>query len=428
VALGGNELNAGLEQVARRRGARLLVVDWNDAPGFPGDRHLCLDIKDSEAVVAELRPLIDRVAFAYTSSDVATETVARIHAERGLLRPPADALAAARHKPRMNAIWERSGLLDKRFRACGSLDELTLFCDDVPGDLIVKPAAGSSSRGITVLRAEDRDDRALPTAWDRASGVDPHGEVIAEEFVHGIEYTVEMLGDSSGHVQVWAISRKSHSANAGRSRVASKLHYNPRELSRPHQHTLARFGRQCFRALGLQTCLGHLEVIERPTGDLVPIELGARSSGFVATHLVDAISEQKRTLLDEYESVLRGGEIPDELVRPLRSSMYFFYDLPPGVGRRSGTSILQFLTPGVRSLACDRSKLRPGSLFAQIDSDYDRHGYEILVGNSDALTLDAVERAETAHRGEFLVSPTEAARPAAPAHEAAGVAQPAAMP
>jgi phosphoribosylaminoimidazole carboxylase (NCAIR synthetase) len=428
VALGGNELNAGLQQVARRRGARLLVVDWNDTPGFPGDRHLCLDIKDSDAVVAELRPLMDRVAFAYTSSDVATETASRIHAERGLLRPPADALETARHKPSMNAIWEHRGLLEKRFRACRSPDQLARFCDDLCGDLIVKPAAASSSRGITVLREGDRDERQLAMAWDRASGVDPQGEVLVEEFVHGIEYTVEMLGDGHGHVQVWAISRKSHSANAGRSRIASKLHYNPRELSRPDQQKLARFARQCFRALGLHSCLGHLEVIERPTGQLVPIELGARSSGFVATHLVDAISEQERTLLDEYELVLRGGEVPDTLLRHRRSSMYFFYDLPPGVGRRSGTSLMQFLPPTVQSLACDRSKLRPGSRFAQIDSDYDRHGYEILVGDPDALTIDAVERAETAHRREFLASPTDAAEAAVPAPERVEAIESAATP
>jgi phosphoribosylaminoimidazole carboxylase (NCAIR synthetase) len=440
VALGGNELNAGLQQVARRRGARLLVVDWNDTPGFPGNRHLCLDIKESDAVLAALRPLMDRVAFAYTSSDVATETVARIHAERGLLRPPAAALAAARHKPSMNAIWERRGLLDKRFRACRSLDEMTTFCNDLCGDLIIKPAAASSSQGITVLLESDRGDPQVARlgqpeqhvsaalAWDRASRVDPQGEVLVEEFVHGTEYTVEMLGDGHGHVQVWAISRKSHSANAGRSRIASKLHYNPRELSRPHQQKIARFARQCFRALGLHTCLGHLEVIERPTGELVPIELGARSSGFVATHLVDAISEQEPTLLGEYESVLRGGEVPDALMRHRRSSMYFFYDLPPGVGRRSGTSLMQFLPPAVRSLACDRSKLRPGSRFAQIDSDYDRHGYEILVGDSDALTIDAVERAETAHRTEFLASPIDAAKSAAAAPAPVEAIESAAMP
>ena len=426
MALGGNELNAGLKEVARRRGARLLVIDWNEAPVVSGDRHLRLDIKDSGAVLAEVRPLIDRVLFAYTSSDVGTETAARINAEKGFLRPRADALANARYKPAMNAIWERCGLLEKRFRACRDVEDLRAFRDDLGGDLIVKPTAGSSSRGVTALRVDECDDQALSAAWDRAGAVDPQGEVLVEEFVHGTEYTVEMLGDASGRVRVWGVSRKYHSANAGRSRVATKLHYNPPDLPRRHQLRLARFGRQCFRALGLHASLGHLELIERPTGELVPIELGARSSGFIATHLLDATNEPGPTFLGEYESVLRGGQVSDQLSGHRGSSMYYFYDLPPGVGRRSGTSLVDFLPPGIRSVAHDRSRLRAGSRFAQIESDFDRHGYEILVGDPDRLTIEAIEGAEAAHRLKFLDTAPKSAEsavaaplPAVPAPAAA---------
>src|SRR5438067_948504 len=137
VVLGGNELNVGLVLTARRRGARLLVVDWNDAPAVTGDRHLCIDIKDSDAVLAALRPVIGRVLFAYTSSDAGTETVARINAERGFRRPRSGALAVARYKPAMNATWERSGLLKKRFHTCRDFDELCAFRDGFGGDLFV---------------------------------------------------------------------------------------------------------------------------------------------------------------------------------------------------------------------------------------------------------------------------------------------------
>jgi ATP-grasp domain len=422
VALGGNELNAGLAQVARRRRARLLVVDWNEAPIVAGDRHLHLDIKDTKAVLGALGPILDRVLFAYTSSDVGTETVARINAAKGFQRPPADALAAARYKPMMNLIWGQAGLLEKRFRACRSIDELCAFRDGLGGDLIVKPTAGSSSRGVTALRAEECDDDALAAAWARASAIDSRAEVLVEEFVHGIEYTVEMLGDGLGDVRVWGVSRKYHSPHAGRSRVATKLHYNPRELSRRHQLRIARFGSRCFKALGLRASLGHLEVIERPNGELVPIEIGARSSGFIATHLVDAINGPGPTLLDSYESVLRGGRVSEELAVPLRTSMYYFYDFPPGIGLRSGSSLAQFLPPRIRSVAHDRSRLRAGAEFAEIDSDFDRHGYEILVGDADQLTIDAVEGAEAAHRQRFLDDDSEATRSAAPA------ALPAALP
>lgn len=400
VLLGGNELNAGLPQVARRRGARLLVVDWNDHPPVAGDRHLRIDIKDGDAVIEALGSLIERTMFAFTSSDAGTETAARIHASKGLLRPSADALVNARQKPRMNAIWQRSGLLGKRFRACRTLEELVLFRDGVTGDVIVKPAGGSSSRGVTVLRREDRGAGALSAAWRRAREID--GEVLVEDFIRGTEFTVEMLGDGAGHVHVWAISRKYHSAQAGRGRVANKLLYNPPDVSRARQLRLARFARRCFRALGLRACLGHFEMIERPDGRLVPVEIAARSSGFLASHLVDAVVGRGRTLLEAYEDVLHGGEVTDELSSPCRSAMFFFYDFPPGRGGRSGTNLTQFLPVGIESLACDRSKLVRGSRFDQIECDYERHGYEILVGDSDVLTIDAVRKAESAHWREFL--------------------------
>ncbi len=275
VALGGNGLNAGLQVVARRRGARLVVVDWNDRPPLTGDRHLQLDIKDSDRVVEALAPLVDRLLFAYTSSDVATETVARLHAAHGLLRPAAGALAVARHKPTMNAIWAGHGLLPKSFRACASLGDVTDFHRSNGCDSIIKPAAAASSRGVTVIRSGDCDE-ALSRAWARAHDNDPTGEVIAEEFVHGTEFTVEMIGDCEGHVQVHAVSRKYHSANAGRNRVATKLHYNPPDVSRARTLRIASCARRCFQALGLRTSLGHLELIERPDGQLVPLEL-ARS-------------------------------------------------------------------------------------------------------------------------------------------------------
>jgi ATP-grasp domain len=425
VALGGNELNAGLARVARRRRARLLVVDWNEEPVVAGDHHLRLDIKDTDAVMAALSPLIGRVLFAFTSSDAGTETTARINAAKGLRRAGADALSAARYKPAMNSIWERSGLLEKRFHACRDFGELCAFRDGFGADLIVKPTAGSSSRGVTALKAEECDEPALSEAWERARAVDPRGEVLVEEFVHGVEYTVEMLGDAFGQVGVWGISRKYHSANAGRSRVANKLHYNPPELSHRHRLRIAAFGRRCFKAFGLRASLGHLELIERPNGELVPIEIGARSSGFIATHLIDAINEPGPTFLESYEAVLRGGRVSGRPGGSSGSSMYFFYDIPPGTGRRSDTSLVHFLPPGIRSVAHDRSGLQAGARFEQLNSDFDRPGYEILVGDSDRLTIEAVRRAEAAHRAQFLAEGADAERREAPTPLAAGVPAPA---
>lgn len=397
VALGGHELNAGLRSVAHRNGAGLLVVDWNAAPAVSGDLHLRLDIKDATRVVTEVRARVEQLLFAYTSSDAGTETVAQINAAHGLERPDRRALETARNKLSMNEIWRREGLLKKRWRVCPDLDELADFHRAV-GDVIVKPVGGSSSRGVTMVAASD-DHAVLASAWHGARRI---GRVMVEEYVRGIEFTVELIGDVVGNVQVLGISRKHPSTNAGRSRVAAKLHYNPPDVPRHVQLKIAEFGRRCFRSVGLNACLGHLELIMRTDGELVPLELGARSSGFVATHLVDAAAGEGGVLLNTYERVLRGARVANGILTPRCSSMYFFYDLPSGVGRRSGTCLMDFLPPGISSLAHNRSKLVSGMPFLQIDNESERHGYEILVGDSDALTIDVVEHAEAAFLREFL--------------------------
>ncbi len=411
VALGANHLNAGLQDVARTAGARLMVVDWNQAPPFVGAHHLRLDIKDSEQVLDEVRASVNELRFAYTSSDVATETVARIHAAYGLRRPTPEALATARHKPAMNAAWRGHDLGPKRFKACGSLDELIEFHRATPGASIVKPAAAASSRGVSVIGAAE-GTRPLSAAWVRARDRDPTGEVFVEEYIHGTEFSVEMLGDGAGNVQVLAVGRKYHSPNAGRNRVAVKIHYNPPDVSRARQARIAAFARRCFRALGLRSSLGHLELIERDDGELVPIELGARSSGYIATHLVDAVTAlEDRPMLGIYERVLRGEQLADAIVRSSRSSMLFYYDFPPGVGKQSGTSLTHFLPPGIRSVAADRSELVGGRKFRQLEDDAQRPGFEILVGDRRALTIAAVNRAEAAHRREFLERRAQAPEP-----------------
>jgi len=390
--LGGHELNAGIAEVARRRNLGLVVVDWNERPAVAGDVHLRVDIKDAEAVLGALSPYRDDLRLAYSSADVATDSVAAVHAERGWQRPTRDALVRARDKHAMTLAWERDGLLGKSYRLCETEEELQEFRVRVPRDIIVKPVAGSSSRGVTRVRRSDGAD-VLRTAWERATAYDPP-LALAEEFVTGTEFTVEMVGDRGGNVQVWAVSRKYHTAFSGANLIATKLHYNPPDVDKGRQARIADFGRRCFLSLGLAASLGHFEVMERADGSLVPVEMAARSSGFIVSHLADAAMRRDRPMLDVYADVLHGASVPDETLSSDWSSMFFFYDLPPGVANGPSRHLLEFLDGSVESLAHERGRLERGRRFGAIDSDAERHGYEILTGPRAELTIERVEEAE----------------------------------
>src|SRR5258708_2597793 len=144
VLLGGNLLNTGVAARAALTGRRVVVVDWNERPDVVGDEHVRLDIKDAGAVLTALSKQLDDVAVAYTSADVATETVAQIHAAIGVNRPSPESLVRARDKRAMNAAWDAAGLLGKQHRSCASATDLAEFCGQLHGKAIVKPAEASS--------------------------------------------------------------------------------------------------------------------------------------------------------------------------------------------------------------------------------------------------------------------------------------------
>ena len=152
----------------------------------------------------------------------------------------------------------------------------------------------------------------------------------------------------------------------------------------------------------------------------MPIELGARSSGYIATHLVDAVTCSRQTMLGRYERVLHGQRLTDENARPRRSSMLFFYDFPTGIGKLDSTRVTRFLPRGIESIAANRSELVRGRRFRQLEDDADRPGFEILVGTREALRSTR-SRGPRGLTGDCSSDPRRAPtrpRPSRPPHDA----------
>jgi hypothetical protein len=225
--------------------------------------------------------------------------------------------------------------------------------------------------------------------------------VIIEEFVRGTEYTVEMLGDDQGNVSVLGISKKYYTKYVTDNRIATKLHYNPNDISFEQLQRIGEAGQECYRSVGLKNSLGHLELIVAENGTITPLEIGARSSGYIATHCLDAINRE--SILMQYQAVLRGKKVENGIVFLRdKSSMYYFYDIAPGTAGCTG-NIMKFAPKEIKSLQHDRSKLCKGNVFQPVDEDAERVGYEILVGDRQQLTIDTVEQMEKNFMKEFII-------------------------
>lgn len=98
------------------------------------------------------------------------------------------ASALGMDKLRTKLLWLGAGLPTPAFRVLNSAADAVQAGDELALPLMVKPALEGSSIGMSkVHRAED-----LPAAFAQACGF---GLVLAEQFIHGEEYTVAVLGD-----------------------------------------------------------------------------------------------------------------------------------------------------------------------------------------------------------------------------------------
>lgn len=400
LLLGGNKLHRGFHDWKQRNNVdRIYVFDWNENPGYTGDRHFKEDIKDAEAILTIIRENdFGNIKFCYTSADIAVPTQIKIHEFLGLNHPAIDTVNTAACKGMSTACWKRDGILHRYSEVFSEWEDVTI--PERIRSIIVKPNMASGSRAITIIREIKGKQTQMELAFKTAKEQSFDAKVIIEEFVCGTEYTVEMLGDDSGSVAVLGISKKYYTRYVSDNRIATKLHYNPADVCIEKLKKIGEFGQRCYRSVGLKNSLGHLELIVKEDGVITPIEIGARSSGFIATHCLDAINCE--SALKQYENVLHGHKVENGLIYDQeRSSMYFFYDICPGIARKT-CHLMQFMPDGISSVQNDREQLYEGNQFQTLSEDAQRVGHEILVGSRDELTIDTIEKAEASFMKEFM--------------------------
>jgi hypothetical protein len=399
ILLGGTAFCRGVVDVFHRLGLRVVTVDRNAAVEVPCELHIRSDLLDVPCIMAKLKENgVGNIRGAYAAADIGVRTANQINAAFAGRSVPEETLSHITAKDAMTRKWAAAGLLNRESKTCVAFDD-SIAAFSRGRKTLVKPNDSSSSRGITILGAGATPDE-LRAAFETARKMGTDGKVLVEEFVEGTELTVEMLGDGYGNVSVYGISVKHHTENTINNKIAVKLHYNSLTLSDEDYQRIASFGADCYRAFGLRNSFGHLEVLRKQNGGLVPVEINSRSAGFVAHPLVDATSG--RTYVADYLDVLAGGRVTDGLLKTGTASAYYFYDLPAGIPARVETHLMKHLDPRIASPYHDRSRLKAGRRYELLTCDNDRHGFETLIGDRTLLTAEAILRAERAFLGEFF--------------------------
>jgi hypothetical protein len=389
LLLGGNILNSGVSK--KFSNCLLVVVDPNHEIRINCDVHLKYDVRDFESVINFLiNNDFQKKYFmgAYTSIDLGVQTLVKVYSFFGYTYGGLE-ISNFQTKFSMTKLWREKKLLNRNSLKLSRNDTMPLSF--FKKNVIVKPNQSSSSRGITIIK--ELNEIFFKKAVDYACDFSFDGCAIVEDFIEGTEFTVEMIADQNGVSHTYAVSKKYHTENIVGNKIAVKLHYNPSDEKDEELYRISNFGKLCLSSFGLKNCFGHLELIRDENNTLHPVEIGFRSSGFIASDLVDHTSG-RNYIFDLINCIIQDKIISYDYHVSDKSSMYFFYDHKPGKYiKDKEKTIMSFLSTEITSLYSDTENIYFNPL-RSITSDNERHGVEILVGNRKLLTIDNIIIAE----------------------------------
>jgi len=278
--------------VSRVEGARTTLVSQDPADRLPEA------IRERLAGHVQVRDGLDPSQIADAVTRIAARTGGRVDKLLGTLEElqvplgevrdrlgipgmGAETAENFRDKARMKRLLRASGLPCARHALARDAAEAHAFVRDVGYPVIVKPQAGSGSRGTYRLSSDD-DLAGCLSSMPPSQG----RPLMMEEFIVGEEHSFDSV--SIGGRLVW------HSTNdylPGALEVVREPWIQwcvllPREVDDPRYDGIRRVAGPALDALGMGTGMSHMEWFRRPDGSVAISEVGARPPGARFVHLI----------------------------------------------------------------------------------------------------------------------------------------------
>jgi biotin carboxylase len=392
VLLGGADGAFPTIQAAHRLGLSVICVDMRaEAPAARvSDEFLHLSTADVPAIVTALADRDDIRGVISPASDVNIPHQRAIAAALGL--PCAVTLGAVSVSTDKAYFHDLCATLDIETprSVSGTAEAVLGRVDDLRWPLVVKPVDLGGGRGI--VRCTARDE--LVDAVLAASDWSPSGRVIVEEFVAGRDCGAEAFV-IDGEVVMTGVSERILGAPPGLVTVGHSMRPDD-----PAIEPLADRVATICEALGYRTGPVNLDLIEKPSGEIVIIEMGTRLGGngigelLGMMHGVDSTELAVRAVVD--------GEVPRPDIlstedRRFVAARSFFADRPGILRSLHGTDDMAQV-PGVVDVLVTAVPGDPVDTATQCRS---KAGFVLLAADSAEELAESVDLAMAPLRFEL---------------------------
>lgn len=331
------------------------------------DHSQAIDIRNVDGCLA-LAVDSGIVGVTTVASEVAVRTVGVIADELGLPGPGRRASEIATNKARARAVWDEADVVSPQWEVCVSLDDAMEAVRRIGLPVVVKPTDSSGSRGVTYVDRESNLDSAV----ERALASSQEARLLVEEFVPGVEMSVEGLV-VDGRFTALGLSDKTRTEPPY---LLDTVVAFPSTRSKEVQDRACSMTGRAVEAIGLRTAAIHAELMVR-SDEVVLIELAARGPGFhVFTHMLPWV-----TGLDVVSVLVRAAVDSRLELAGLKSKGAVLRFLPARPGRVraiSGIARAREL-PGVIDVGL---LVERGDTIRPLTSGTERAGYVIAVAET----------------------------------------------
>ena len=281
--IGAGRFQLPVIEEALSRGCRVSAIDGDvSAPGLRrADEAIALDIRDSAACLHEARRLQPDAVIA-PITEAGLPSAAAIAEALGLPGLGIEAARRATNKAAMREAFARAGLASTGYALCHRLDEAGAAYRALGPEVVVKPATGAGSRGVSFVS----DIADMVERFSVAKAASPDGAVLVEAFMPGPEVAVEGY-ISGGEFTALLVSDKTRSAPP--ALLDTSIVY-PSRHSEAELAAITELAEAGVRALGIDDAPIHAEIILTQDGPRL-VEIAARGAGFhVFNQIVPAVT------------------------------------------------------------------------------------------------------------------------------------------
>jgi biotin carboxylase len=297
--------------------------------------------------------------------------------ELGLAVNPPQAVRLLADKLAMRRRLDERSLSTVAFAVAATRADVPAALAEVGMPAVVKPTALAGSRGVFLW--QDESDRAGWLETVDALGYD--GPFLAEEYLHGPEYSVETLTVDGTH-HIAGITAKS----LGRPPLFVETgHLHPAPLADDRRIAISALTTDFLDAVGYVFGPAHTEVIWTARGPRI-VESQPRLGGDRIPRLIELSSgyDIERAVF----AALAGRQVAP--LPHVGVALVRFFTLPPGrVDTVEGVQIAQKL-PFVDELTL---RAQPGDTLTAVRDSKGRHGHVIVTADDEAQAVERLREA-----------------------------------